>query len=182
MKGSIAWGITGSGDKLEETVDAMSAVKSAYGEIQIDVYLSKAGEQVVKYYGLEGGLEAFDKVYHEKDANNPFLAGKLQTGRYDLLLVAPSTSNTVAKLVAGIADTMLTNAAIQAVKAYVDVYVMPVDYREGTIVTRLPDGTEMRLRVRKEDAENVRRLSVMDGFTTFEKTEEIKGIIERHLS
>jgi flavoprotein len=58
---------------------------------------------------------------------------------------------------------------------------MPTDYREGTTVTRLPDGRELRLRVRKEDAENTRKLMAMEGVHTFERPEEIKGIFSRCL-
>jgi flavoprotein len=71
---------------------------------------------------------------------------------------------------------MLTNGAIQALKAYVPVYVMPVDYREGSTVTVLPNGKELKLLVRKEDAENVTKISAMDGITTFEKPDEIRNI------
>jgi flavoprotein len=58
---------------------------------------------------------------------------------------------------------------------------MPVDYREGTTVTKLPSGRELELRVRREDAENVVRLEAMEGITPFEKVEEIREIVERHL-
>jgi flavoprotein len=57
---------------------------------------------------------------------------------------------------------------------------MPVDYCEGPTVTKLPSGQELKLRVRREDAENVGRLEAMEGITPFEKVEEIRGIIERH--
>ena len=101
--------------------------------------------------------------------------------------IAPSacksaaTSNTVAKLAHGIADTMLTNAAIQGMKVLIPTYIMPVDYREGTTVTRLPSGRELELRVRREDAENVARLEAMEGIAPFENVEEIREIVERHL-
>jgi len=176
----IAWGITGAGDLINETLEVMKGLKEAYkGSIKIEIYLSKAGEQVLRFYRLDGELrECFLRVQVERDANTPFITGRLQLGRFDFLLLAPATSNTVAKLAHGISDTMLTNAAIQALKANVPVYVMPVDYREGTLVTILPNGEELELRVRKEDAENVRKISGMDGITTFEKPEEIRGIFE----
>jgi archaeoflavoprotein AfpA len=176
----IAWGITGAGDLIKETLDVMKGLKEAYkGRVEIEVYLSKAGEQVLRFYRLGDALrEGFDKVQVERDANTPFITGRLQTGRFDFLLLAPATSNTVAKIAHGISDTMLTNGAIQALKAYVPVYVMPVDFREGTVVTILPNGKELELRVRKEDAENVRRISGMDGITIFEKPAEIRGIFE----
>jgi len=178
--GKIAWGITGAGDLINETLEVMKGLKEAYrGSVEIEVYLSKAGEQVLRFYKLGDELrECFDQVQVERDANTPFITGRLQLGRFDFLLLAPATSNTVAKIAHGISDTMLTNGAIQALKAYVPVYVMPVDYREGPVVTILPNGEELELRVRKEDAENVRKISGMDGLTTFEKPEAIKGIFE----
>lgn len=181
MKRRVAWGITGSGDKLRETFDVMKEILGAHGdELGVEVFLSRAGEQVTKYYKLMNELrEAFERVWVERDANIPFLAGRLQLGEFEFLLIAPATSNTVAKLSHGISDTMLTNGAIQALKASVPVYVMPTDYREGTTVTRLPDGRELRLRVRKEDAENTRKLMAMEGIHAFERPEEIKDIFSR---
>jgi archaeoflavoprotein AfpA len=179
-KGKIAWGITGAGDHIKETLEAMKGLKEAYrGTVEIEVYVSRAGEQILQFYKLGDWLrEAFEQVQVEKDANTPFITGRLQLGRFDFLIIAPATSNTVAKLAHGISDTMLTNGAIQALKAYVPVYIMPVDYREGTVITTLPNGKELELRVRKEDAENVCRISSMDGVTTFQKPGEIKGIFE----
>ena len=179
-KRRVAWGITGAGDLLNETLQVMKGLKEAYeGNVEIEAYLSKAGEQVLRFYRLGDELrKCFDQVQVERDANTPFITGRLQTGRFNFLLIAPATSNTVAKLAHGISDTMLTNGAIQALKASVPVYMMPVDYREGTIVTILPNGKELELRVRKEDAENVRKISRMDGVTTFEKPEEIREIFE----
>ena len=179
-KRKIAWGITGAGDLINETLEAMKWLKETYeGSVEIEVYLSKAGEQVLRFYKLGDELRgSFHQVQGERDANTPFITGRLQLGLFDFLLIAPSTSNTVAKIAHGISDTMLTNGAIQALKASVPVYVMPVDYREGTIVTILPNGKELELRVRKEDAENVQKISRMDGVTTFEKPEEIREIFE----
>jgi archaeoflavoprotein AfpA len=178
----IAWGLTGSGDKFRETYEAMKRFKDEHGDVTIDLYLSKAAEQVSKYYRLNSELkDGFDAYYVEKDANTPFISGMLQTGKYDLLLLAPVTGNTVAKIAAGIADTLVSNAAIQAVKGFVPVYLMPVDYRAGTITTTIPDGREITLRVRKEDAENVRKIEKMDGFHVFENPEDINSILTKYV-
>jgi len=178
----VAWGITGSGDKIIETVEAMMLVKEEYQALDIEVFLSKAGEQVAKYYKIYDKLRgSFAKVYTEEDANTPFLAGRAQMGDFKYLIVAPATSNTVAKIVHGIADTLLTNSVIQALKANVPVYIMPCDYHEGRTTTTLPDGRKLRLRVRKEDAENVERLQTMDGLTVFEKPGEISSIFRNEL-
>jgi archaeoflavoprotein AfpA len=178
----IAWGLTGSGDKFLETYKVMRELKDKYGDnVTIHVYLSKAAHLVAKYYKLTDELKGFDKFNVEVDANTPFLSGMLQSGRYDLLVIAPVTSNTVAKIVVGVSDTLLTNAAVQGVKGFIDVHIMPVDFREGIVTTIIPSGKELKLRVRKEDADNVRRLEKMEGFFVFENPSEIWGIIEKRL-
>ena len=98
------------------------------------------------------------------------------------MLIAPATSNTVAKIAVGITDTLLCNSAIMALKAFVPVYIMPSDYKEGTVVTRLPNGKDLRLRVRKEDAENTRKLSLMENVFVLEKPEDIRKVFKKHFS
>ena len=178
----IAWGITGGGDRLQETVNIMKELKETYeSEVDVRVYLSKAGEQVAKWYRLYESLkENFHKLWVESGPNSPFLAGELQLGKFEFLLIAPATSNTVAKIAAGICDTLLSNSAIMAGKAFVPVYVMPTDFSEGNTVTKLPDGKNLRLRVRKEDAENTRRLAAMDGIALLKQPENIRGLFEKH--
>jgi len=152
-KKRIAWGITGSGDRIVETVEIMTKLQKQYDDVvDVRVFVSKAGEQVIKYYKLFNTLEKhFDKVWVEINANSPFLAGQLQVKRYEFLLLAPTTSNTVAKIALGLADSLLSNAAIMSQKAFVPSYIMPCDYKPGIISTILPDGSEMKLRIRKED-------------------------------
>jgi archaeoflavoprotein AfpA len=178
----IAWGITGSGDRIVETVEVMKEIQKAYEDVlDVRVFVSKAGEQVIKYYKLFNDLEKnFDKVWVEINANSPFLAGQLQVRRYEFLLLAPTTSNTVAKISLGLADTLLSNAAIMAQKAFVPTYIMPCDYKPGIITTILPDGSEMKLRIRKEDAEHVERLRRMEDITVIETPKEIPAIFEKH--
>jgi archaeoflavoprotein AfpA len=178
----VAWGITGSGDRLVEVIEAMKQIKKQYqDEIRITVYLSQAGNQVVTFYGLAKDLkENFDKVRVEVNSNVPTLAVQLQSGKIEFLLIAPTTANTVAKIATGIADTLLCNAAIMSLKSFVPVYILPCDYMEGVTVTQLPDGSEMRVRVRKEDVENTRKLAAMDGIVILEKPEEIHAVFQKH--
>lgn len=181
-KGKVAWGITGSGDRLVETVKVMKEIKKRYhNDVDIVVYLSKAGDQVVKYYRLVNDLEEnFDRIRVEINPNSPFLAGQLQLGKFEFLLIAPATSNTVAKISMGIADSLLSNAAIMGLKAFVPFYIMPSDYEEGMIVTKLPDGRDMKLRIRKEDVEHVKKLAGMDDVFILEKPEEIHRVFKKH--
>jgi archaeoflavoprotein AfpA len=175
----IAWGITGCGDYLKESLEIM---KELAGEHNLDVrvYLSEAGEMVVKWYRLFNELKtSFPKTYSEKSPNIPFLVGDLQLGKYDFLLITPSTSNTVAKIVAGISDTLLTNAAAQAMKAKVPVYIFPADQRRGEVTTDLPDGRKLTLTMRDVDIEAVDKLRKMPGITVLGHPGEIREVIKK---
>jgi archaeoflavoprotein AfpA len=178
----VAWGITGSGDRLVEVIEVMKEIKKQYqDEIRITVYLSKAGNQVIHFYGLAKDLqENFDNVRVEANSNVPTLAVQLQSGKIEFLLIAPTTANTVAKIATGIADTLLCNATLMSLKSFVPVYMLPCDYKEGVTVTQLPDGSEMRIQVRKEDVENTKKLVAMDGIVILEKPEEIHNVFQKH--
>jgi archaeoflavoprotein AfpA len=178
----IAWGITGSGEKIMETVEIMEEMKKEYRKtFDIRVFISKAGDQVLKYYNLSNTLETiFDKTWTEINANAPFLAGQIQLGKFDFLLLAPATSNTVAKISLRIADTLLTNAAIMGQKTSTPIYIMPTDFREGTIITQLPNGKDLKIKVTHEDGKHVENVSKMSNTFVFEHPSEIPAIFEKH--
>ena len=172
----VAWGITGAGDKIAEIVDVMKDLKKqSEDKVEIDVYISKAADTMLKFYRLEDDIKKnFEKVMVEVNANSPFLAAWLQSGKYEFLLIAPASSNTVAKIANSISDTMLTNAAIMSLKAFRPVYVLPTDYRESVVYTKLPNGKEMKLRVRKEEADQVRKLEKMEDMHVLENPKKMK--------
>jgi len=163
-KNKVAWGITGAGDRIAEYVKIMKEIQKDYENIlEIQVFVSKAGETVLKFYDLENEVkQSFPKFFIEQNANSPFLAAWMQMHKYEFLLVAPASSNSVAKIAYGIGDTLLTNAVSMSLKAFAPVYIVPVDYEEKTIITKLPNGKNMKLRIRGEDAENVRKLERME--------------------
>ena len=175
-KRKVAWGITGGGDRIVETLEVMEDLKKqSEGVVEIDVYISKAAEIVLKFYKLTDQLNRnFPKVQVELNSNSPFLAAWLQMRKYEFLLIAPATSNTVAKIANGIGDTLITNSAIMSLKAFVPVYIMPTDFRESVIYTKLPNGKEIKLRVRKEEADQVRKLEGMEGIYALESPQKIK--------
>jgi len=177
-KRKLAWGITGAGDKIAEFIETMKQIKKEYADtIDIHVFLSNAAETVLKFYNLETVLrENFEKVQVEVNANAPFLAAWMQMGKYEFLLIAPATSNSVAKIANGIGDTMITNAAIMSLKAFMPVYVVPTDYKEGVCVTKLPNGKEMKLRVRKEEVEQVKKLQSMEFVHILEGPQKIPDL------
>ena len=172
----VAWGITGAGDKIAEIVQVMKDLKKqSEDKVEIDVFISKAADTMLKFYRLEDEIKNnFPKVMVEVNANSPFLAAWLQSGKYEFLLIAPCSSNSVAKIANSISDTMLTNAAIMSLKAFRPVYILPTDYRENVVSTILPSGKEMKLRVRKEEADQVRKLEAMEDMHVFESPQKIK--------
>ncbi len=173
----VVWGITGSGDKMPETVAAMAALPERL-DLEITAAVSIAGERVLRWYKLRETVDEIAKsVKIEKDANSPFITGPLQIGQYDCLLVAPATANSVAKIVHGIEDSMLTNAVGQTAKSTTPIYIMPVDLHPGTTVTRRPGGERLELKIRAIDLENSNKLRTMEGISVFESPSEIEGIL-----
>jgi archaeoflavoprotein AfpA len=177
----IAWGITGCGDYLKESLDIMKELTLEH-DLDVRVFLSQAGEMVVKWYKLFSELRtSFPKTYSEKSPNVPFLVGDLQLGKYDFLIITPSTSNTVAKIASGISDTLLSNAAAQAMKAKVPVYIFPADQKKGDIVTDLPGGKKLTLTMRDVDLDAVDKLRKMKGITVLRNPDEIRDIVKKHI-
>jgi len=175
-KRKVAWGITGAGDKIAEIVEVMKELKKESEDVvDIDVYISKAADTMLKFYMLDEEVKKnFAKVMVEVNANSPFLAAWMQNGKYEFLLIAPCSSNSVAKIVNSISDTMLTNAAIMSLKAFRPVYILPTDYMESVVYTKLPNGKELKLRVRKEEADQVRKLEKMEDVHVLENLQKMK--------
>jgi archaeoflavoprotein AfpA len=177
----IVWGLTGSGDLITETFEAMKAL-SENKDLKITILLSKAALKVVKWYGLWDKIQTMsEKIFIEEDANTPFIQGPLQTGKYKFLLIAPATANTVAKIVNGIADTLITNAVAQTNKGTTDIFILPVDQRKGKTTTILPSGEKLELNMRDVDIENTDKLRGMKGIQVLEKPQEIKSIINKYI-
>ena len=177
-KRRVAWGITGGGDKIAEILGVMVDLKKqSEGVVEIQVFVSKAADIVLKYYKLEDELrQNFSKVQVEVNSNSPFLAAWMQMRKYEFLLIAPASSNSVAKIANGIGDTLLTNAAIMSLKAFVPVYILPTDYKESIVYTKLPNGKEMKLRVRKEEADQVRKLEGMEDVHVLENPQKMREV------
>src|SRR5208283_3729465 len=177
-KRKVAWGITGAGDKIAEILEVMKDLKKQSEDVgEIEVFISKAADTVLKFYRLEDELKRnFPKVQVELNSNSPFLAAWLQMRKYEFLLIAPATSNTVAKIVNGIGDTLITNSAIMSLKAFVPVYILPTDFKESIVYTKLPNGKEMKLRVRKEEADQVRKLESMEDVHVLENLPKMREV------
>ena len=138
----IAWGVTGAGHFLKESY-AVTAELRKDGH-DVTTFVSRAGEEVSRMYGLFDGLKAvsdgsyLNEVFLDSAQGSSFpKIGRFNLRRYDLFVLSPATSNTVAKIVAGIADTLVTNCAAQAMKSGVPCYVVPVDQQQD-VVSEMP--------------------------------------------
>ena len=173
----IVWGITGSGDLIHEIIKTMKQLE-ADENIRLTVIVSKAGEQMLRLYGLWDELNgSFSKVLKESNANVPFIAGPLQIGKYDAFIVAPLTANSTAKIAHGIADTLITNAIAQTLKGSTPVLLYPVDQVDEEVRTVGPKGEVFLIKPRIVDLENVKRLREMDRVIVVDSPLKIPQIV-----
>lgn len=173
----LAWGITGAGDLITEIFEAMKDLKEN-GNFKITAVLSNAAVKVVKAYRLWDVLPTIaDKIMVEKDSNTPFIVGALQTRKFKALLVAPATGNSVAKIVHGIADTLITNAVSMTTRTKTPVFILPVEREGNEVNTTLPDGSKLELITRDLDAQNTAKLQTIKGISVLDAPEDIKKFI-----
>jgi len=152
---NIAWAITGAGHYLKETFEIMGKLS---WENEITTFVSKSGEEVVKAYGLwdplgeisPGGYLKEVITSRDSGASSPRI-GRFFLKKYGVLIVSPTTANTVAKIAHGISDNIVTNAVSSACKSMTPVFVVPVDSRPGEMETSLPYFIDKEICVRCED-------------------------------
>ena len=173
----IIWGITGTGYLLDECIDLMKELQED-PDVDLTVILSKEGAAVVKWYRKWLALtKAVQKVKVEKTPNIPFYAGPLQIGKYDMFLVCPVSSNSVAKIVYGIADTLITNCVAQAIKGGMVVHLFPSDQDLEPITTTRPDGSPLVLKIRDIELENIEKLKKLEGVVVIPKFSDVRELI-----
>jgi dihydromethanopterin reductase (acceptor) len=132
----IAWGITGAGHLLKDSYELMKTLKQ--DGHSITTFMSRAGEEVSRMYGLLDSTKEIsdgsylNEIYLDSNQGASFpKIGRFNVGRYDVLILSPATSNTVSKIVYGIADTLVTNCAAQAMKGGIPSLIVPVDWESG---------------------------------------------------
>jgi hypothetical protein len=166
----FAWCITGSGHGLTE------CLALARGLPPTDLFLSAAGEEVLEIYGitLESLRERF-RVFRDKSASGAPV-GMLYSDHYHTLVVAPATSNTVAKCAFGISDTLPTNMFAQAGKLGVPGIVYACD-TEPVVITRSPKEW-VELRPRNIELDNVERLARIDHSRVVRSLDELRAALD----
>ena len=115
-----AWVLTGSGHFFNETIDVINSLEL------VDLFVSKAAEEVLVMYKKKGKISQKVKIYKDNSASS-VTVGKFYKGIYHTLIMAPTSSNTVAKCVYGISDTLATNIFAQSGKCKVKCIFFPCD-------------------------------------------------------
>ncbi|MFP4482839.1 MAG: flavoprotein [Thermovirgaceae bacterium] len=151
-----AWCITGAGYFLEESLGLLARC----GDVTL--FCSRAGEEVLGMYRfMEILRETGIPVVTDRGASSPSCGG-MALGRYDRLVIAPATANTVAKCALGIADTLPTNLFAQAGKAGVPSVLLPTD-SDVVTTSKDPSGRSFEVRLREVDMENLKKLACFPG-------------------
>ena len=143
MTKNIAWVVTGAGAFLRDVVKAMYDFKRRYS-VRISTFMTKWGYEVSRVFGV---IPVIRKIspggYYEEFVIGDmamFYLGRFNMRRYSVLVIAPATSNTIAKIVHGIADNFPSAAYAQAIKSNVPVVILPSDIpgSDGMLETETP--------------------------------------------
>ena len=154
-KQRLAWAITGSGHYLKESLDIIHTLDD------VDLFLSKAAAEVLQQYGYKHNV---GKVYQDKTASSVPVE-LFYEGKYHTLVIAPATSNTIAKMVCGISDNLVTNLYAQAGKTRVPSIIFACD-TAPELESDAPRDNVVKVYPRSIDLENVAKIKLCISSTT----------------
>jgi flavoprotein len=170
----FAWCVTGSGHFLEESIAIAERLPG------VDLFLSAAAEEVLPLYKLLiDRLKQRFRVVRDKTASG-VPVGMLYEDLYHTVVVAPATSNTVAKCALGISDSLPTNMFAQAGKLGIPGIVFACD-TEPVVVTRSPHDW-VTLRPRRIEFDNVERLRGIDHCSVVRSPAELEAALGARLA
>jgi dihydromethanopterin reductase (acceptor) len=159
------WALTGSGHFFKECLHLIGDLD------EVDLFVSKAANEVVRMYRQELKLPKSARVFRDTTASAAPV-GFFYYGVYHTLILAPATSNTVAKCVFGISDTLVTNVFAQAGKCRVPTIVFACD-TAPELETEAPKGM-VRVYPRDIDLQNTERLKSFDATHVVESLEQLE--------
>ena len=155
------WALTGSGHFFTECLEMIRRLD------HVDLFVSKAAAEVVRMYKHDLNLPDTVRIFKDTTASAAPVGG-FYYNVYHTLVVAPATSNTVAKCVYGISDNLATNVFAQAGKCRVPTIVFACD-TAPELETRAPKDIVM-VYPRRIDLENTEKLK------SFEATEVVESL------
>jgi dihydromethanopterin reductase (acceptor) len=157
QKQRLAWAITGSGHFLRESLAILQGLEN------VDVFLSRAAAEIIKQYGFQAQLDATGhKVYQDKTASSVPVE-MFYEGKYHTLVIAPATSNTIAKMAYGFSDSLVSNLFAQAGKTRVPSIIFACDTApevpSGFIESEAPRDNMVQVFPRQIDLDNITKLA-----------------------
>ena len=167
----LGWVITGSGHFFEECLDIMSNL----GEF--DLFVSKAADEVIRMYKKKNAsFPKNTRVFRDTTASSAPV-GFFYKNIYHTLVIAPATSNSIAKFVAGISDNLATNIFAQAGKCKVPCIVLACD-TEPEHDTKAPSKM-VKVYPRKIDLENTEKLKSFESTTVVNSVCDLKKVLNK---
>ncbi|WP_018266897.1 flavoprotein [Methylosinus sp. LW4] len=165
------WALTGSGHFFTECLDIIRSLD------HVDLFVSRAAAEVIRMYKhrLED-MPDHVRVFKDTTASSVPVGGFYHS-YYHTLIVAPATSNTVAKFVYGISDNLATNVFAQAGKCRVPTVVFACD-TAPELETQAPDRKVM-VYPRRVDLENTDKLKTFEGTQVAESLAALHEAVER---
>jgi dihydromethanopterin reductase (acceptor) len=165
-----AWVLTGSGHFFTESFEMIRTLEHC------DIFVSKAANEVLRMYRLKLDFPETMRVLHDKTASAVPVGG-FYHGVYHTVVIAPATSNTVAKCVVGISDTLATNVYAQAGKCRVPAIVFACD--TAPELETIAPGGPVKVYPRRIDLENTARLKLFERTHVVESLAELQEAIGR---
>ena len=169
----FGWALTGSGHFFKESLAVMRRLPD------LDIFVSKAAAEVVRMYRQDFVLPPATRIYKDTTASAAPV-GNFYYGVYHTLILAPATSNTVAKCVYGISDNLATNVFAQAGKCRVPTIVFACD-NAPELDTEAPKGM-VKVYPRRIDLENTERLKSFEATTVVESIAELEQAVAARLA
>lgn len=174
MNQRLAWAITGSGHYLRESLAILQTLK------EVDVFLSKAAAEIIQQYGFHESLtNTGHRVYQDKTASSVPVELFYQ-GKYHTLVIAPATSNTIAKMAYGFSDSLVTNLYAQAGKTRVPSIVFACDTGPA-LESEAPRDNVVNVYPRAIDLENVNKLRAFEVTTIVDDMSSLHNAIQARL-
>jgi len=167
----LGWVITGSGHFFEECLDIMVDL----GEF--DLFVSKAADEVIRMYKKKNAnFSKKTRIFRDTTASSAPV-GFFYKNIYHTLVVAPATSNSIAKFVAGISDNLATNIFAQAGKCKVPCIVLACDTKPEHD-TKAPSKM-VKVYPRKIDLQNTEKLKSFELTTVVSSVSDLKKILNK---
>jgi flavoprotein len=162
------WALTGSGHFFKECLALIRTLDD------VDLFVTVAATEVLRMYKQTLDLPKSTRVFRDTAASAPPV-GNFYYGVYHTLVVAPATSNTVAKCVYGISDSLATNVFAQAGKCRVPTIVFACD-TAPELETEAPKGI-VKVYPRRIDLDNTQRLKAFEATIVAETLGELEAAI-----